>query len=202
MNITRQQAAKKRNIQAIQDNNILESLHSVGSSIGQAVTKDVMGKVGADIIGSLAGQTPRSGELKPNQDVEIAPAGKEKTKAKIQTKELISDQLIHAEKQQTLRAIESIRQELKNLVESLKGLHIEVQKAVEQAPVDGGVYHLNFFEQLKSFLMALRQQIEDSRSWLEMTNSRKRKMGYWGMFKKHGTQFGLSSERSIAMSAG
>ncbi|MEK7119300.1 MAG: DUF5660 family protein, partial [Patescibacteria group bacterium] len=69
-------------------------------------------------------------------------------------------------------------------------------------PVAPGVYHLNFFERLKSMLKILREQIEDSSSWLSLQNNRKKKKRYWGMYKKHGTSFGLSHERNLATQAG
>ena len=81
-------------------------------------------------------------------------------------------------------------------------LSTEIHKAVAEVPVDPGIYHVNFYEKLKAVLKTLREQIDDSRSWLTLHQSRKKKMGYWGMFKKHGTTFGLSNERSIATSAG
>ena len=69
--------------------------------------------------------------------------------------------------------------------------------------MDPGIYHVNFFERLRSILKVLREQIDDSRTWLALSAQRKqKKLGYWGMFKKHGTSFGLSNERSIATSAG
>ena len=98
--------------------------------------------------------------------------------------------------------LEAIRQELKALAVSMKGFHQEVQKAVETPIAEPGIYHVNFFERLRSLIKLLREQIEDGRSWLALWNTRKKKMGYWGMFKKHGTSFGLSSERSIATQAG
>mgnify|MGYP001592197026 FL=1 len=95
-----------------------------------------------------------------------------------------------------------IRAELKSLMASLKNLNKEVQNAVTQEVVNPGVYHVNFYEQLRNFIKVLRQQIEDSGAWLASFNTRKKKMGYWGMYKKHGTTFGLSNERSLATSAG
>jgi hypothetical protein len=46
-------------------------------------------------------------------------------------------------------------------------------------------------------------KIEDGRAWLEtFAKRKKKKLGYWKMYKKHGTTFGLSHERTIATQTG
>jgi hypothetical protein len=98
--------------------------------------------------------------------------------------------------------IESVRAELKALAQSIRGLRQEISKTVMDAPVDPGVYHLNFFEHLRSYLQMMKEQVDDSRTWLVASNNKKAKKGYWGQFKKHGTSFGMSHERNVATSAG
>ena len=104
--------------------------------------------------------------------------------------------------EQTRQQLEAVRQELKALSQSLKNLSKDVQAAIETSPVSPGIYHINYYDQLRIFIHVLRLQIEDSRVWLQMSVGRKKKLGYWGMFKKHGTTFGLSNERSLATAAG
>jgi hypothetical protein len=81
-------------------------------------------------------------------------------------------------------------------------LNTEVKKAITDVPVDAGVYHINFFERLRSMSVLLRQSVDDSRSWLSLSTSRKKQKGYWGKYKKHGTQFGLSADRTPATQTG
>jgi len=57
-------------------------------------------------------------------------------------------------------------------------------------------------ERISSILKLLREQVDDSRTWLSLHTNRKQKRGFWGMYKKHGTQFGLSNERTLATQAG
>ncbi len=180
---------------------ILESLRGVGASVGKTVTKDVVGKIGGDVLSSLLGSPPKAGELHPDQELHL---GRQQERVLPQQKTELQPRIavVTHEDLRTKQQIEAIRQELKALAASLKGLHQEVQQAVAEAPVDPGIYHVNFFERLKSLLTILRQQIEDSRTWLALWTTRRKKMGYWGMFKKHGTKFGLSSERSLATQAG
>ena len=189
------------------NDSILESLRGLSAGVGQTVAKDVAGKVAADAFASLFGALPKQGELKPNQAVDMKPdrfAGRQERAPfpQFRRPEVQRPPMVHVEEAGLKQQIEAIRAELKALAASVKSLNMEVQKAVIEAPVAPGVYHLNFFEKLRSFLQILRQQIDDSRTWLSMQNNRKQKKGYWGMYKKHGTTFGLSNERSLATSAG
>jgi hypothetical protein len=71
-----------------------------------------------------------------------------------------------------------------------------------EMPVSPGIYHVNFFERLRSIIQLLRQQVEDSRTWLLMVTTKRTQKDYWCMYSKHGTTFGLSSERIIATAIG
>jgi hypothetical protein len=73
---------------------------------------------------------------------------------------------------------------------------------VSEQPITPGIYHLNYYERLKNVIKAIRLNIEDSRTWLALSTGRKGRKKYWGMYKKHGTTFGLSHERSLATSSG
>ena len=194
---------KKQTAAKYKNNNVFETLNSVSSDIGsQAVSES--GRIGSDIFTSLLGGMPKSGELSPNQAIELGPQQPEQAKEPVVAPrpEIYPKPDITELEAQTRKQILAIREELKEIAKSLKSLHQEVQTAIAEEPVNPGIYHVNFYEQLKSFLAVLRQQIEDSRNWLAAFNTRKKKMGYWGMYKKHGTTFGLSSERSLATSAG
>jgi len=98
--------------------------------------------------------------------------------------------------------INAIRAELAMLSKTIKTLNTDIQKAITEMPEHPGIYHENFFERLRTILVLIRTQIEDSRTWLTMWTDRKKKKGFWASYKKHGTKFGLSSERTVSMSAG
>ncbi len=194
---------KKKSISYTNDN-ILEQLRSVSSDV-PASTIDAATKIGTDVLTSIFGGAPQMGELRPNEAISLGEPQRVEAEPVVVAPRVEVHQAapnVSELDMQTKQQIEAIRVELKAIAQSLKGLHQEVLTAVETAPVDPGIYHLNFFEQLRSFLKLLRVQLEDSRSWLHASNSRKKKLGYWGMYKKHGTTFGLSNERSLATSAG
>lgn len=196
------QGSSKKKQTHYKNDNVLEALGSIPSGVGTNTASEI-GKIGSNIIDALLGGTPRSGDLAPNQTFEFgAEKPVEQALAQPVRMEMTPRPDISMIEMETKKQIDAIRAELKQLIVSLKGLHQEVQTAVSQEDVDPGIYHLNFYDQLRTFIHVLRQQVEDSRSWLASFQSRKKKMGYWNMFKKHGTTFGLSNERSLATSAG
>ncbi len=201
------QPVKKQPPKRPANDSILESLRGLGTGVGKTVTKDVAGKVAADAFASLFGSLPKQGELKPNQPVSVdqdrTPFRPERMPfPAFRRPEIHRPPMVRLEEVNLKQQIEAVRQELKALAASIKSLNSEIQKTIIETPVMPGIYHVNFFEKLKSFLKILREQIDDSRTWLSFQNNRKKKMGYWGMYKKHGTSFGLSNERTSATQAG
>jgi hypothetical protein len=183
------------------NDNVLESLRGVGSSVGKTIVKDVIAQTGSDMLRSILGGSPKSGELQQNQAIEFSTT--QENAPAVQPRSVESHQTVRrSEDTEVKQKIEGIRAELKALSRSIKNLRQEISKTVMDTPVDPGIYHLNFFEHLRTYLQAMKEQVDDSRTWLMACNNRKAKKGYWGMMKKHGTSFGLSNERSIATSAG
>ena len=195
------QQNQKKKPQIYRNDNVLESLRGVGSSVGKTIVKDVIAQSGADMLRSILGGTPQSGELKQNQTIEFAKTPE--VQPSVQPRKIESRQTRpSSDEQEVKKKIEAIRGELKALSQSIRSLRQEISKTIMEVPVDPGIYHLNFFDHLRSYLTTMKQEIDDSRTWLMAFNTCKAKKGYWGQFKKHGTSFGMSSERSIATSAG
>jgi len=115
-----------------------------------------------------------------------------------------------AERQEQIKT----RQEIKRLVEEIKKEIVLLEKkqkmmitqaakvTVQTLPEKPGVYHVRFFEWLLKILHDLRKKVSESATWLSVLKSKKRQRGYWKMYKKHGTSFGLSGERAVATQAG
>lgn len=194
------QTPPKKKTPVINNDSIIESIRGIGQNVGKTVIKDVAGQITNDALASLLGTLPKTGEMKPNSPIEFQKEVQPEVRP--MPKPEFLKPLIKSEDAMIKQKIEAIRSELKALSQSVAKLHQEIQTAVMETPVDPGIYHLNFFEQLKTVLQSLRTQVEDSRMWLSSWNTRKKKAGYWGMYKKHGTTFGMSSERSIASQAG
>lgn len=98
--------------------------------------------------------------------------------------------------------IEQIKLELSKLVESSHVLKLEFAEVSVEQTVSVGQYQLNFFEWMLAVIRTAREKVEDSNAWLGTVKGKGAKKGYWGMFKKHGTTFGLSGERSVATQVG
>jgi hypothetical protein len=194
-----QQTKQPKRTAPFTNDSVLEALRDLSGGVGKTVTKDVAGKVAADALASLLGAPIQQGELRPNESINFPAERQPVRRPEIQP----AQKMVFHEDPQVVKQLEAVRAELKALSKSMQTLNIEIQKAVAETPVDPGVYHVNFYEKLRAVLHMLREQIDDSRTWLALSTQRKqKKLGYWGMFKKHGTSFGLSNERSLATSAG
>ncbi len=194
-------ASPKKKSPAPNQDTLLEQLRDLGTGVSKSVKSDLMGGITSDALDSLFG--PQKKDLKPGEEIVIpqkeAPV---QPVSEIKKPETI---LFTASEANLAREVEAVRQELKKTVDELKELNtavVEVEKAVAQTPVKAGKYHLSFFARLRAIIKLFRQQVSESRVWLEASFSKKKKRGYWSMFKKHGTTFGMSSERVIATQAG
>lgn len=186
------------------NDSILESLRSIGTGVGKSLGSDVFGPASNDALQSIFGPAPKSpknGELKPNQPVDLGQQEEER-KPSFRRPEFLRPTPVNVEEAGIKQKIEAVRQELQALSKAVKQFNTEAIKAIETIPADPGIYHLNFLERLRGVLKLLREQVEDSNSWLKLHTTRKKKMGFWGMYKKHGTSFGLSNERTAATQAG
>lgn len=187
---------------AYTNDNILEALRDLSGGVGKTVAKDVAGKVASDALASLFGTPIKQGEMHQNESIDF-PVERQPRMHLRRPEVRPAEKVVFHEDPQVKQQLDAVRAELVALSKSIKSLNIEIQKAVAETPVNPGVYHVTFYEKLRAVLHILREQIDDSRTWLSLSTQRKqKKLGYWGMFKKHGTTFGLSNERSIATSAG
>ncbi len=104
---------------------------------------------------------------------------------------------------QTEKKIEHIRKQLQKLSAQLKRLDKNIVKAVESPVVAYGMYQENFLEHIQKIIRLYSLKVNSANSWLEMYQSRSRKLGaYWGMAKSKGSSFTQSNERSVATSIG
>ncbi len=202
MNQQPQQAKKRLNPYVVGDN-VLETVRSIGGNVAKT-TKDSATQIATDALQDII--SGRSTHSQPSEkrfaDENVPMEPREQIQPRISNKELIQP-LIQKDVAETKQKLDAIRQELQALSKSIRGLQQEIQTAVMEMPVEPGIYHLNFFEQLKQLLKGIRERVDDSRVWLSAWNANvKKKRGYWGMYKKHGTSFGLSSERTLATQAG
>ena len=116
-------------------------------------------------------------------------------------KERAEDQSIRRE---TAVLLDQLKKQVTLLEKSEKTLTSQITKVkVEQLPDKNGIYYVRFFEWLLLLVRQLRAKVEEGQAWLStFTSRKKKKLGYWKMYKKHGTTFGLSHERTLATQTG
>lgn len=101
------------------------------------------------------------------------------------------------------RAIEQIQGEIKKLTQTSKLVERTVKDATaEKAPIKPGKYHLSFFEFVLGVLRDATRKLEDTVHFGAVFTSKKQQSKYWNAYKKHGTTFGLSGERTTATQTG
>ncbi len=112
---------------------------------------------------------------------------------------LRTSEVSRRENQEIQYKLNNIVDELQRLATASVVLEKEVIEATGQKIVNPGKYHLTFFEWLLIEIRQARIQVEDANAWLTTVSSKNgKKKNYWTMYKKHGTKFGLSGERSVS----
>ncbi len=108
-----------------------------------------------------------------------------------------------AVKSETSMLLKQLKEQVSLLEHSEKALSGEIAKIkVAQIPNEGGIYYIRFFEWMIGLVKQLRMKVDEGRVWLQTFNQKKKKIGYWKMYKKHGTTFGLSHERGLSTQTG
>lgn len=203
------------------DLNPIESVLNIGKGVGDSFVSDLAADGINDLWGQLLGaegekKTQKSGELSEGQELNLKQLEEQKQQEKQEKTPDIAPaieyhrEIIHAERriakkeQYSLETkVEEILIELKQLIGRSKEIEAQFKEiAVEEKPVNIGKYHEAFFEWVLSAIKTARMRVEDSASWLALFASKKKKQGYWNMFKKHGTTFGLSNERVVSTQTG
>lgn len=105
---------------------------------------------------------------------------------------------------ETNELLKKLQQQVTILEKKESNLVDQVSKiTVEQMPAKTGIYYLRYLEWLLTIVKQLMMKVDEGQAWLNAFSSRsKKKTGYWGKYKKHGTSFGLSNERTLATQTG
>lgn len=219
MNNNNQQPNKPGRTNISAHNNFIEALKGAGAS----ATKDPAKKLGQtmadmpnDLLDSFFNSKPDStaqnqtGQpFESNQESDFdwqeLFQKKEAHNRVKQDYEQTETVLFNRRNEEVKRKIEEIQKELKKLAGEIVHLNQSTQTAIEEEVVDPGTYHMNFFEQLLSFLVGLRKRVTESRHWASMAQNRsKTKSYYWKQADKKagGTKYMLSQERQVATQTG
>jgi len=204
-----QQPSKKKpqNFQAA--DNPIEIIKDLTTGIAKSTVNDVAFGIAKNVFEQI-GLTPKkklNGTLNPNEDINFENLVKEQKPSFIfeQNPAIrnLEQPVFSSKDVEVQRKIEEILKEIKILAKSVDKINQEVGKvAMTEMPSRAGVYHLNFFEFILKTIRKARENVDDSGICLRLFKSRKGEKEYWSMFKKHGTTFGLSYERSVSTQTG
>ncbi len=188
--------------------------------------KDQITPFGSDFFKQLLGLEEKTAsahkkgevvDMKPGEAIDFKALKKQKSAETMHNPNILPGidyrrEIVHGsetinakEKNEIAQTINEIKNELQRLVSSSALLQEEFKGVyMNQAPATPGKYHQNFFEWVLIVLKQARMKVEDSGAWIQAMKGKgkKGKADYWGMFKKHGTTFGQSNERSVATQTG
>jgi len=217
-------SSSSRNQSGGGNSNFAKALLEAGGHVAQS-TVDTGVQMASDALASLFGAnssstpTPNqngdsSNEFNPGTEFGDSSFNQEQQEQEwkqreariLRHREVQQTEVYNARQVETDRKIQQLMEQLEALAKDLDDADRqarEAQIAVMQGAVTKGDYHVSFFEKLLKTIILLRQKVKESATWLAGFNSRKsQQKGYWGQFYSNGTQWSMSSERSIATSVG
>ncbi len=188
--------APKKQTPYLVGDNVMETVRSIGGSVGNAVQLEATQKLPDNILQDVFGTPAAREELQPNETVDVTKQEQPRTSPK---------DLIHALTTQdetlTAKEIAQLRAQLATLAP--KTHHAEAKKAmIEQPEQQAGIYHKNRLETIVENIKKLATNPDDGITWFKETGKRQKQKGFWYGYKKHGTSFGLSNERTAATQSG
>jgi hypothetical protein len=216
--------AKTKQRERVVNNDSYESADGLGSGLINAFKNDVAKGISNDLWEQLLATSDKennekapAGDMAEGQEISFKKKKAQQEAKKTQetvkrvdagidyAREIIhAERRIRAEGNQVLSVrIEEIVIELKRLTKESKALESQFREVTAMVmPKEVGKYHQNFFEWMLTVVKTARMRVENAEQWLKTVSGKGKKKDFWGMYKKHGTSFGLSSERGVAQQTG
>lgn len=210
---------KKKQAKQYFDQSPIEAFRDLGGGVAKSVASDFVQDSASTLWGQMLGvgeygarsRAKVGGELAEGEelDLQALKQNSEKTQeieAGIDYRREIlrgSERSTHIASKETESQIQEILVAIKQLASSTKTLSVQFKEVVVEQRIENvGKYHVTFFEWVLTTLRVAKMRVEESSSWLAVFKSKKKQQQYWGMFKKHGTTFGLSNERVVSTQTG
>ncbi len=189
----------------IRNDGFPETLRNLGAGVVQSTKDDLFSPLPEDILNQIGMRNRGKTDMPSFSELDLL-SEKENWQQKARRAEFQRREekmLFSARERETKARIETLITEVKKLSGAVQTLEKAVAVTAFEAPVNPGVYHVNFFEKLISFLHSLTMRVENATNWIATAGQKKRKHNYyWGQVKKSGTSFMLSSERYVATQVG
>ncbi len=205
---------KKKAQNAARTANVLESLKDLGADLSSTASEEFLKKTPQAFIDQLFGLPTSgrvSGEIAVGESINMTEIMSSKDGTQKVEKQLHFERKIYAEEKEFVESktnelkmrLNAIMEEVVVLTQTTQDLAKETQIAAMQAPIEPGIYHLIFFENLLKFLKSFKKKINEASLWLQSANKRASKKNKWGAnYKKHGAKYLLSGEHYLTRSAG
>ena len=191
--------------------NPLETLKDFGGSTAQA-TADSFKNIGSGILDQFFGSSHEEDEsdemkevfdAKEKLDTSKSPSKGKKEANIFNYNEYHENVLV---KREIAQLVQEIKREIEYFKKADKALLNQVKDieslSINSLPEKPGVYHVRFLEIVLRVLRHMREQIGESRTWMQALISKKKKRGsaFAVRSKKAGTQYSMSQELSTARS--
>ena len=208
--------AQKQTSKVTNNNSFVESMRDMGGSVMKSLKNDVVKGTAQSIFDQLlgsasTGRMPTTPDQAINPDLEkyiserenaAAEEAKMQERARHAPSHLENRVLFSYADESLKKEIDGVRQELQMLVATMGKVENQIQQAMMDIIVDGGVYHLNYFHKLKEWIKFMRKSLEDASLWLSTSKGRKGKGYYWNQVSASGSKYSMSQERAVQMGAG
>ena len=204
-----------KNLKIPNRDSFVESMRDIEQGGFDSFKNDLVKETSKDFVRQLLGleRAPMSasGELKVGEPLIINKVlEEEKEENKVLRAQVARERSLRQESEAyNSRQTQELKLQLKalttkaeNIVKETIFLSQEVKIAIIQAPVEPGIYHITFFQNLLSFMESFRKKIHEANLWLASAKKRSRKKTFWGQVSKGGAQRLLSGEDSSQRSAG
>lgn len=194
---------KKQKQQNLRRQNVIEQLKDLGTQGADDFFKQ--------LLGTANYQEKRSGDITPGESVSMSEmlSGRAEENRKLRNQIALERNMAAEESRQSQEKINALRVQLQALITEITKLSTSTSElaqetvvATMQLPAQPGIYHINFFEKMLSFVQSFRKKIDQAAVWLSGTNKRAEKKNYWAMYKKKGSSFLLSPDHYLQRSAG
>jgi hypothetical protein len=205
---------KKKSQQLRTKQSILESLKDLGTG-ASTQTGDLLRNTSEDFFKELMGlsvpKLKRNGELAVGESIQMSEvmSGKDDENKHLRSqisleRQLASDEqrVSHKKSDELKVELQALMQEVQKVAASTENLAEVTQISMMTAPVEPGIYHITFFQNVLEFLQSFRKKIDLAATWLQSSNKRAEKKNYWNMYKKKGSSFLLSPDHYLSRSAG
>lgn len=206
----------KQKTPAVRSDGFVENIRDMGGSVVKSLKNDVLKGTAQSIFDQLLGTTtskniPKNENPLDQEKLEQIIAEREAAAYEAGQAEAAPKHVSSLKESQVLfsfadeklkQEINGVRSELALLIKTMGKVEKQVELAIMDNVTETGVYHLNYFQKLKSWIIFMRKSLEDASLWLATSKGRKGKGYYWNQVSKSGTKYSMSQERAVQMGAG